>query len=108
MSYKLTEGVSNEFLSSTLDLNSEDYEYIRDVIAEAKEVLSTVLTFSDTGILKFLPVRIYVRVISACIFLLKVDISSVQKYHTESLTQLTSSRLSLSASGWTNLTHLWT
>ena len=73
ISYKFTEGVANEFISSILDLNYGDYEFIREVIDSAKAVLGTIHSFAGTGRLKFLPVRIYVRVISACIFLLKVN-----------------------------------
>jgi hypothetical protein len=72
MNHTFTNNVSNEFLSSILDLNNGDYEFIRDLIDGAKGVLDRILGFSTNGSLKFLPVRIYVRVISACIFLLKV------------------------------------
>jgi hypothetical protein len=72
MRYKFTEGIANEFLSYILDINSGDYEFIQDVIESAKAILGTIHSLSATGKLKYLPVRIYVRVISACIFLLKV------------------------------------
>ncbi len=63
----------DEFLSSILDLHAGDYEFIQDVIDGCKDILSTVLKLCISDHLKYLPVRIYIRTVSACIFLLKVS-----------------------------------
>ena len=72
---KFNQGISNNPASSILDLTNGDHELVQDLIDGAKGVLNRILALSAAGTLKFLPVRIYVRLISACIFLLKVGVS---------------------------------
>lgn len=75
MSQQVNE-VPNSVMSSVFDFNYEDYNFIQGVIVAAKDVLRIILGFAEIGRLRYLPVRTYVRVISSCIFLLKVSNTS--------------------------------
>jgi hypothetical protein len=49
----------------------QDQEFIQEVIDGSKQILSKVLTLADAGQLLFSPVRIFLRITSSSIFLLK-------------------------------------
>lgn len=48
-----------------------DYEFIQEVIDGSCHILQKVITLAETGALRFSPVRIFLRVTSSSIFLLK-------------------------------------
>lgn len=60
-------------LSVPLGFTYEDYNFNQETILNAKALLQIIIDFSDTGELRYMPVRVYVRTISASIFLLKVS-----------------------------------
>ncbi|KAH8703392.1 hypothetical protein BGW36DRAFT_369267 [Talaromyces proteolyticus] len=69
--YQSIPGLPDVLLFAVPDVNAKDCEFIQYVIDSAKEVLRIIIGFAPMGRLKFLPVRVYIRVISTCIFLLK-------------------------------------
>lgn len=73
MNSKVTQGLPNELLFTISNVNAKDYEFIQNVIDGAKAVLQAIISMEWTEKLRFLPVRVYMRIISACISLLKVQ-----------------------------------
>lgn len=73
MSYKETQALPDELLFTVTRFGPCDYAFVQNVIDGAKDLLGAVITMARTSRVKFMPVRVYVRVISACIFLLKVS-----------------------------------
>ncbi|KAJ5620151.1 hypothetical protein N7510_004135 [Penicillium lagena] len=71
MNSKVMQGLPNELLFMISNVTAKDYEYIQNVIDSSKAVLQAIIGMEWTEKLRFLPVRVYVRIISACIFLLK-------------------------------------
>jgi hypothetical protein len=67
-----TLGSTNAAIALAMSLGAGDREFIKNIKMAAEEILAAVLQISAKQQLKFVPVRIYVRVVSACIFLLKV------------------------------------
>jgi hypothetical protein len=51
--------------------NRSENVFIQEVIEGSKEVLSTAIAFGDRGVLRFAPIRLFLRITSASIFLLK-------------------------------------
>jgi hypothetical protein len=63
---------SNHKAPALWDMNSQDLEFIREVVDAARSLLSTVVhQMFPHGYLKHAPVRIYLRILSAAMFLLK-------------------------------------
>lgn len=52
-------------------LNSTDYEFIQEVIDGSCQILRAANELGNLGVLRFCPVRVFLRVIAASIFLLK-------------------------------------
>lgn len=52
-------------------LTASDYQFIQEVIDGSCQILQSAIALSDSGSLRFCPVRVFVRVIGASIFLLK-------------------------------------
>lgn len=53
------------------NIDEIDYEFIQEVIDGSCHILQKVITLAETGALRFSPVRIFLRVTSSSIFLLK-------------------------------------
>ena len=70
-------GTSNFQMTWVFERHSVDFEFIQEVVDGSRNILKTVLAFNDDGILKFCPVRIFSRVISASILLLKVTTTNI-------------------------------
>ncbi|PMD36046.1 hypothetical protein L207DRAFT_556549 [Hyaloscypha variabilis F] len=51
--------------------HSVDFPFIQDVVDGSRQILKAVLALNEEGVLKFCPVRIFSRIISASILLLK-------------------------------------
>ena len=51
--------------------NKQDYKYIGEVIDASRCVLSTAVALGEADLLRYAPVRVFIRVASAAIFLLK-------------------------------------
>lgn len=51
--------------------NSQDYKYVQEVTYASREILQTTVVLSDAGVLRYAPVRVFIRITSASIFLLK-------------------------------------
>jgi hypothetical protein len=56
------------------DEQSQEYSFIREVIDGCKQILQMVIELSADGKLKYIPVRIYVRIASASIYLIHVRV----------------------------------
>lgn len=54
-----------------MNIDSIDYEYIQEVIDGSCQILQKVTQLAELGALRFSPVRIYLRVTSSSIFLMK-------------------------------------
>ncbi|KAJ6164980.1 hypothetical protein N7470_003652 [Penicillium chermesinum] len=52
-------------------IDPTDYEYIQEVIDGCCQILQKVTQLAETGLLRFSPVRIVLRIISASVFLMK-------------------------------------
>lgn len=79
MNYKKTTGLADQLLSATPNLHPRDSQFIQDAMDASRAVLNTIVKLAPTGMVRFLPVRVYVRVISVCILLLKVGRSTLNK-----------------------------
>jgi hypothetical protein len=51
--------------------NRRDYRFIQEVTDASRQILEKAITLAETGSLRFAPVRVFLRVTSASIFLLK-------------------------------------
>jgi hypothetical protein len=54
-----------------MSISPEDYNLIAEVIDASVQILKHTISLAHSGTLKFAPVRVYLRVVSASIFLLK-------------------------------------
>lgn len=52
-------------------VNAADYVCIREVLDASLDILKTTIKFAESGILKFAPARLYLRITTASVFLLK-------------------------------------
>lgn len=52
-------------------LTTTDYQFIQEVIDGSCQILQSAITLAGSGSLRFCPVRVFVRIIGASIFLLK-------------------------------------
>jgi hypothetical protein len=60
--------------------HSVDFPFIQDVVDGSRQILKAVLALNEEGVLKFCPVRIFSRIISASILLLKVSHSTMPNF----------------------------
>ena len=51
--------------------NSQDYKFVQETTDAARKILDTAVSLAEDGILRYAPVRLYLRITSASIFLLK-------------------------------------
>jgi hypothetical protein len=63
---------ADNVLRSGLEPSSMDYEYVQQVVDGSRAILQAVLDLSRSGHLRYAPVRTFLRITSASIFLLKV------------------------------------
>jgi hypothetical protein len=68
-----TRKMRNLAIPSQTEIDMQDYGFIRDVIEGSKEILEMILKLSRAGHLKYVPVRVFIRVASASIYLIKVS-----------------------------------
>ncbi|KAB8251947.1 C6 transcription factor [Aspergillus flavus] len=54
-----------------LNIDPIDYEYIQEVIDGCCQILQKVIQLAENGVLRFCPVRIFLRITSSSIFLMK-------------------------------------
>lgn len=54
-----------------INLNDIDYEFIKEVVDGSCQILSRITKIAELGALKFSPVRVFLRITSCSIFLLK-------------------------------------
>lgn len=66
-------GPTDLLMSCVFEQHSVDFGFIQEVVEGSRNILKTVLALSEDGHLRFCPVRIYSRIISASILLLKVS-----------------------------------
>lgn len=59
-------------MTFVFESHSVDFPFIQDVVSGSREILKAVLALNEEGVLKYCPVRIFSRIISASILLLKV------------------------------------
>ena len=52
---------------------TQDSSFIREVISGSKKILEMVIKLADDNHLKYMPVRIYIRIASAAIYLINVS-----------------------------------
>ncbi|KAK2767068.1 hypothetical protein FQN54_006387 [Arachnomyces sp. PD_36] len=83
----------------SIDLNDIDYEFIQEVVDGSCQILRRITKIAELGALKFSPVRVFLRITSCSIFLLKALSLGVRnaKLH-ESLDILERSILALRSS----------
>lgn len=62
--------ISHEEIGS-INLNDIDYEFIQEVVDGSCQILRRVTKLAELGALKFSPVRVFLRITSCSIFLLK-------------------------------------
>ena len=62
-------------MTCVFESHSVDFGFIREVVDGSRKIINKVLELSEEGILKFCPERIFPRIISASILLLKVGVS---------------------------------
>lgn len=67
----LADGEPNLDEMRPLNIDSIDYEYIQEVIDGCCQILNNVIRLAETGELRFSPVRIFLRITSSSIFLMK-------------------------------------
>ncbi|RHZ54625.1 putative C6 transcription factor [Aspergillus thermomutatus] len=67
----LADGNANEEEVRPMNIDPIDYEYIQEVIDGCCQILEKVTQLAEIGALRFSPVRIFVRITSASIFLMK-------------------------------------
>lgn len=67
----LADGEPNLEEVRPLNIDSIDYEYIQEVIDGCCQILQKVTQLAETGALRFSPVRIFLRITSSSIFLMK-------------------------------------
>lgn len=67
----LADGEPNLEEVRPLNIDSIDYEYIQEVIDGCCQILHKVTQLAETGALRFSPVRIFLRITSSSIFLMK-------------------------------------
>lgn len=67
----LADGEPNLDKVCHLNIDSIDYEYIQEVIDGCCRILNNVVQMAETGALRFSPVRVFLRITSSSIFLLK-------------------------------------
>lgn len=51
--------------------NSQDYQYVQEVTHASRAILQTTVELAEAGMLRYAPVRVFIRITSASIFLLK-------------------------------------
>jgi hypothetical protein len=51
--------------------NEKEYQFIQEVIEGSRGVLATAVTLAEVNLLRYCPVRVFISITSACIFLLK-------------------------------------
>ncbi|CZR58202.1 related to C6 transcription factor [Phialocephala subalpina] len=61
----------NFFMTCVFEQHSVDYAFIQQVVDGSRNILKTVIALNEEGHLRYCPVRIFSRVISASILLLK-------------------------------------
>ena len=64
-------------MTCVFESHSVDFGFIQEVVDGSRKIIKKVLELSDGGILKFCPARIFSRIISASILLLKVGAISL-------------------------------
>ena len=67
----LADGEPNLEEVRPLNIDTIDYEYIQEVIDGCCQILEKVIQLAETGALRFSPVRIFLRITSSSIFLMK-------------------------------------
>ncbi|EBA27314.1 C6 transcription factor, putative [Aspergillus fumigatus Af293] len=67
----IADGNADEEEVRPMNIDPIDYEYIQEVIDGCCQILEKVTQLADIGALRFSPVRIFVRITSASIFLMK-------------------------------------
>lgn len=67
----LADGEPNLDEVRPLNIDSIDYEYIQEVIEGCCQILHNVVQMAETGALRFSPVRVFLRITSSSIFLMK-------------------------------------
>ena len=93
-------------LGSQFDENSHEYGFICEVVNGCREILKMVVELSNNGHLKYMPVRIHIRIASASIYLINVR-SDILSTTYKSADQPRFKRLSRSALAKRNLMNLF-
>lgn len=52
-------------------VSSQDYKYVQEVTSASREILQITVLLANAGALRYAPVRVFIRITSASIFLLK-------------------------------------
>ena len=65
-------GPTEFLMTCVFESHSVDFEFIQEVVDGSRKIIKKVLELSEEGILKYCPVRIFTRIISGSILLLKV------------------------------------
>ena len=60
--------------------NSQDYKYVQEVTDASRQILQTAVMLAEEGILRYSPVRVFLRITSASIFLLKAISLGARNY----------------------------
>lgn len=67
----LTESPQHDVGLLSAEIDSTDYGFIRDVVDESLEILEVAIKLATTQVLLYSPVRIFLRITTASVFLLK-------------------------------------
>jgi hypothetical protein len=59
---------------SQFEEQSQDYSFIHEVIDGCKKILQITIKLSNDGKLRYIPVRIYIRIASASVYLIHVRV----------------------------------
>lgn len=83
--------------------NQSDFKFTKDVIDASRSILSKTVSFARSGVLRFCPARVFFRITSACVFLLKaLGLGALHRELSESLNlldQCTEALASLASDG---------
>ena len=59
-------------MNFVFESHSVDFPFIQEVVDGSRQILRAVIALNEEGVLKFCPIRIFSRIITASILLLKV------------------------------------
>ena len=65
-------GPTEFLMTCVFESHSVDFEFIQEVVDGSRKIIKKVLELNEEGVLKFCPIGIFSRIISASILLLKV------------------------------------